>query len=51
MPAAKSSRRIGRFHRAHPEVVLDIVVDDAPSDIAAAASMPVSASAVDWRRT
>ena len=25
--------RLGRFHRAHPEVVLDIVVDDALSDI------------------
>jgi len=27
--------RLGRFHRAHPEVVLDIVVDDALSDIVA----------------
>jgi len=27
--------RIGRFHRAHPDVVLDIVVDDALSDIVA----------------
>lgn len=25
--------RLGRFHRAHPDVVLDIVVDDALSDI------------------
>jgi DNA-binding transcriptional LysR family regulator len=27
--------RLGRFHRAHPEVTLDIVVDDALSDIVA----------------
>lgn len=27
--------RLGRFHRAHPEVVLDIVVDDGLSDIVA----------------
>ena len=27
--------RLGRFHRAHPDVVLDIVVDDALSDIVA----------------
>lgn len=27
--------RLGRFHRAHPEVALDIVVDDALSDIVA----------------
>ena len=27
--------RLGRFHRAHPEVVLDIVVDDELSDIVA----------------
>lgn len=27
--------RLGRFHRAHPEVVLDIVVDDDLSDIVA----------------
>ncbi len=27
--------RLGRFHRAHPHVVLDIVVDDALSDIVA----------------
>jgi DNA-binding transcriptional LysR family regulator len=25
--------RLGRFHRAHPEVVLDIVIDDSLSDI------------------
>jgi DNA-binding transcriptional LysR family regulator len=28
--------RIGRFHRAHPDVVLDIVIDDGLSDIVAA---------------
>jgi DNA-binding transcriptional LysR family regulator len=28
--------RLGRFHRAHPEVVLDIVIDDGLSDIVAA---------------
>jgi len=27
--------RLGRFHRAHPDVVLDIVIDDALSDIVA----------------
>ncbi len=27
--------RLGRFHRAHPEVVLDIVIDDGLSDIVA----------------
>src|SRR5712691_2461418 len=27
--------RLGRFHRAHPDVVLDIVVDDGLSDIVA----------------
>ena len=27
--------RLGRFHRAHPEVVLDLVVDDSLSDIVA----------------
>jgi DNA-binding transcriptional LysR family regulator len=27
--------RLGRFHRAHPDVVLDIVVDDSLSDIVA----------------
>lgn len=27
--------RLGRFHRAHPDVVLDIVVDDALSDVVA----------------
>ena len=27
--------RLGRFHRSHPDVVLDIVVDDALSDIVA----------------
>jgi DNA-binding transcriptional LysR family regulator len=27
--------RLGRFHRAHPDVILDIVVDDALSDIVA----------------
>jgi DNA-binding transcriptional LysR family regulator len=27
--------RLGRFHRAHPEVVLDIVIDDSLSDIVA----------------
>src|ERR1700756_4302679 len=27
--------RLGRFHRAHPQVVLDIVVDDGLSDIVA----------------
>lgn len=27
--------RLGRFHRAHPEVALDIVVDDEPGDIVA----------------
>jgi DNA-binding transcriptional LysR family regulator len=27
--------RLGRFHRAHPDVVLDLVVDDAISDIVA----------------
>ena len=27
--------RLGRFHRLHPEVVLDIVVDDALSDVVA----------------
>ena len=27
--------RLGRFHRAHPEVVLDIVIDDTLSDIVA----------------
>ena len=27
--------RLGRFHRAHPEVALDIVVDDALRDIVA----------------
>ena len=27
--------RLGRFHRAHPDVALDIVVDDALSDIVA----------------
>ncbi|MYM66602.1 LysR family transcriptional regulator [Pseudoduganella sp. FT55W] len=27
--------RLGRYHRAHPEVILDIVVDDALSDIVA----------------
>src|SRR5712664_4985942 len=27
--------RLGRFHRAHPEVVLDIVIDDSLSDIIA----------------
>src|SRR5258706_1287051 len=29
------STRLGRFHRAHPDVVLDIVVDDSLSDIVA----------------
>src|SRR5882724_1666830 len=29
------STRLGRFHRAHPDVVLDIVVDDGLSDIVA----------------
>src|SRR5712672_2564006 len=28
--------RLGRFHRAHPDVVLDIVIDDGLSDIIAA---------------
>src|ERR1700745_4142773 len=27
--------RLGRFHRAHPDVVLDIVIDDSLSDIVA----------------
>src|SRR4029450_9810940 len=27
--------RLGRFHRAHPDVVLDIVIDDGLSDIVA----------------
>ena len=27
--------RLGAFHRAHPEVVLDIVIDDGLSDIVA----------------
>src|ERR1700722_2100950 len=27
--------RLGRFHRAHPQVVLDIVVDDGLTDIVA----------------
>jgi DNA-binding transcriptional LysR family regulator len=27
--------RLGRFHRAHPQVVLDIVIDDGLSDIVA----------------
>jgi DNA-binding transcriptional LysR family regulator len=27
--------RLGRFHRAHPDVVLDIVIDDGRSDIVA----------------
>lgn len=27
--------RLGRFHRSHPEVVLDIVIDDGLSDIVA----------------
>src|SRR5258708_14447452 len=26
---------LGRFHRAHPEVILDIVIDDSLSDIVA----------------
>jgi DNA-binding transcriptional LysR family regulator len=29
------SPRLGRFHRAHPDVVLDIVIDDGLSDIVA----------------
>src|SRR5216684_5336831 len=29
------SPRLGRFHRAHPDVVLDIVIDDGLSDIIA----------------
>src|SRR6266478_3282402 len=29
------STRLGRFHRAHPDVVLDIVIDDGLSDIVA----------------
>lgn len=29
------SPRLGRFHRAHPDVVLDIVIDDSLSDIVA----------------
>jgi len=29
------STRLGRFHRAHPDVILDIVVDDSLSDIVA----------------
>jgi DNA-binding transcriptional LysR family regulator len=35
--AAKSiiAPRLGRFHRAHPDVVLDIVIDDGLSDIVA----------------
>lgn len=27
--------RLGRFHRSHPDVILDIVVDDSLSDIVA----------------
>ncbi len=27
--------RLGRFHKAHPDVVLDIVIDDGLSDIVA----------------
>src|SRR5258707_3630802 len=29
------ARRLGRFHRAHPDVVLDIVIDDGLSDVVA----------------
>jgi DNA-binding transcriptional LysR family regulator len=29
------SPRLGRYHRAHPDVVLDIVIDDGLSDIVA----------------
>jgi DNA-binding transcriptional LysR family regulator len=36
MAAAKLiAPRLGRFHRAHPDVVLDIVIDDGLSDIVA----------------
>lgn len=43
--------RLGRFARAHPEVTLDLVIDDGLSDIAAEGSTPASAWADVSRRT
>jgi DNA-binding transcriptional LysR family regulator len=35
MAARQVTPRLGRFHRSHPDVTLDIVVDDELKDIVA----------------
>ncbi len=42
--------RLGRFHRAHPDVVLDIVIDDGLSDIVASGRCTRDSSPPDRKR-